>query len=78
MSGFVPVPETTTIPDMKLEIRLVAEEQLFQWLLSVARRADQLARFCVAMPDIDRRVWLRAEFEVFERLEVAGRVRLAD
>lgn len=69
---------TSTIDNMKLDIRLLAEEQLFQWLLSVARRADQLARFCVALPDVDRRIWLRAEFEVFERLETAGRVRLME
>jgi hypothetical protein len=69
---------TSTIGNMKLDIRLLAEEQLFQWLLSVARRADQLARFCVALPDVDRRIWLRAEFEVFERLETAGRVRLME
>jgi hypothetical protein len=67
-----------TATDMKLDIRLLPEEQLFQWLLSVARRADQLARFCVAAPEVDRRIWLRAECEVFERLETAGRVQIVE
>ena len=76
----MPIPGTATTNDhtMKLDIRLLAEEQLFQWLLSVARRADQLARFCGALPEDDRRIWLRAEFEVFERLETAGRVRVVE
>lgn len=37
--------------------------------LRVARRADELARRFHANRDTDRRLWLRAEFEVFERAE---------
>ena len=39
--------------------------------LRVARRADELARRCHAGRDTDRRLWLRAELEVFERAECA-------
>lgn len=39
--------------------------------LRVARRADELARRRHADRDTDRRLWLRAELEVFERAEHA-------
>jgi len=37
--------------------------------LCVARRADELAGRHGGTREADRRVWLRAEFEVFERAE---------
>lgn len=46
-------------------------EPLLQLQLLVARRADVLARRNLpATPEVDRRVWLRAELEVFERRAV--------
>ena len=43
-------------------------EPLVQLQLLVARRADVLARRNLpATREIDRRLWLRAELEVFER-----------
>jgi hypothetical protein len=61
-----------TLPEAssaKLEWR-----ELFDLQLSVARRADALARRASrAGRDGDRQAWLRAEFEVFERVEQAER-----
>lgn len=48
--------------------------ELFDLQLTVARRADVLARGAPPSRDGDRRVWLRAEFEVFEREERARRL----
>ena len=48
------------------------DEQVLQWLLSVARRADATTRVAVASRDLARRVWLRAECEVFELIERAN------
>ncbi len=45
--------------------------ELIDLLLSVARRADELARRLPTGRASDRRLWLRAECEVFERLERA-------
>ena len=43
-------------------------EPLFELQLCVARRADVLARGALpSSRDVDRRVWLRAELEIFER-----------
>ena len=43
-------------------------EPLFKLQLLVARRADVLARRSLpSSRDVDRRVWLRAELEIFER-----------
>ena len=51
---------------------IVEAEELFDLQLRVARRADALARrFNRATRDVDRRVWLRAELEVFERVATA-------
>ena len=51
---------------------IVEAEELFDLQLRVARRADALARrLNRATRDVDRRVWLRAELEVFERVETA-------
>jgi hypothetical protein len=50
-------------------------EPLLELQLLVARRADVLARRNLpGTRDVDRRMWLRAEFEVFER---AGRIEFA-
>ena len=50
-------------------------EPLLELQLLVARRADVLARRnWPATPEINRRVWLRAELEVFERV---GRIETA-
>jgi hypothetical protein len=44
--------------------------ELLELQLHAARRSDQLARrFCSGNRATDRRIWLRAELEVFERLE---------
>jgi hypothetical protein len=41
--------------------------------LHVARRADELSRrWALRSSHADRRAWLRAELEVFERLERRG------
>lgn len=46
--------------------------ELFSLQLLVARRADALARrLRWATREFDRRLWLRAELEVFEREETA-------
>lgn len=47
-------------------------DELFPLQLRVARRADELARrFVGGGRESDRRFWLRAECEVFERLQPA-------
>ena len=45
------------------------DARLLAWLGAVARRADALAAGGRGDPVSDRRIWLRAEFEFFERLE---------
>ena len=46
--------------------------ELFSLQLLVARRADALAhRLSGATREMDRRLWLRAELEVFERADTA-------
>ncbi len=50
---------------------LPPDEQVLQWLLSVARRADATTRVAAASRDLARRAWLRAECEVFELIELA-------
>jgi hypothetical protein len=51
---------------------IVEVGELFGLQLLVARRADALARrLSMVTREIDRRLWLRAELEVFERAEVA-------
>ena len=58
---------------MNTEIAFSPDEQLLQWLLKVARRADELSgRTRVVEPGAARRVWLRAEFEIFEWAERAA------
>jgi hypothetical protein len=53
---------------------------LFDLQLRVARRSDALARGCSASRTLDRKLWLRAEQEIFEnvgRTEVHFGFRLA-
>ena len=50
--------------------------ELGELLLHVARRADELARRSVVSRATDRWLWLRAEYEVFERFERAHPHRL--
>ena len=47
------------------------DDQVLQWLLETARRADANALRIRADRDADRQIWLRAELEVFERQERA-------
>jgi len=54
---------------MNVEPTLSSDEQVLQWLLEVARRADELAGRLRPSPAMARGIWLRAEFEVFERAE---------
>ena len=54
---------------MKCETGMTLDERLVQWLWMVARRADQLARQTDQAAAADRRVWLRAELEIFEAEE---------
>ncbi|MGH7944994.1 MAG: hypothetical protein ACREH8_13420 [Opitutaceae bacterium] len=48
------------------------EVALLNLQLGVARRADELARYCDSSRWGDRRIWLRAEQEIFERVETIG------
>ena len=48
------------------------EVALLNLQLGVARRADELARYCESSRWQDRRIWLRAEQEIFERVETIG------
>jgi hypothetical protein len=60
------LPETAT---HSTRIKREAEP-LFDLQLLVARRADALARRRVsATRAVDRRIWLKAELEVFKRAE---------
>ena len=54
---------------MNAESLLSRDEQVLLWLLRVARRADATARVAAASRDLARRIWLRAECEVFELAE---------
>lgn len=57
---------------------VAAGDTLAQLQLRVARRADVLARKADRRPGAARRIWLRAEMEIFETVEVAERAaRLA-
>jgi len=59
--------------DMPVEkVGPTSVEEWSELQLSVARRADALARGFTAGRSVDRRLWLRAEWEVFERWEKAG------
>jgi hypothetical protein len=51
-------------------------DELLELQLRVARHADVLARRSRYSRDMDRRLWLRAEYEVFERMERARPVVL--
>jgi hypothetical protein len=42
---------------------------LFDLQLRVARRSDALARGCISSRTFDRRLWLRAEQEIFENVQ---------
>ncbi|MBL9202308.1 MAG: hypothetical protein JNL39_17495 [Opitutaceae bacterium] len=48
---------------------LLADDLILKWLLRVARRADTAVRLLPADRAQDRRVWLRAEQEVFALIE---------
>lgn len=48
---------------------LLADDLILKWLLRVARRADTAVRPLPADRARDRRVWLRAEQEVFALIE---------
>jgi hypothetical protein len=54
-------------------MKAMLTELPFQYLaelqLKIARRADQLREKFGGGRENDRRVWLRAEFEILERLE---------
>jgi hypothetical protein len=56
---------------MQSDHRISSDDVLLHWLGSIARRADQLARLA-ATREGDRRIWMRAEFEFFERIESAA------
>lgn len=46
-------------------------EPILETLFLVARRADALARrYLPTSPETDRRVWLRAELEIFDATDV--------
>jgi hypothetical protein len=55
-----------------------SDDQLLLWLFTVARRADELSTGLFISRDVDRRTWLRAEFELFERTERRSRVALLE
>jgi hypothetical protein len=50
---------------------LSPDDQVLQWLWEIARRADVLASRQTANRLSDRRIWLQAEFAVFEQAELA-------
>lgn len=49
--------------------RIETTDILLRLQLCVARRADELVRWQAISPATDRRAWLRAEQELFARLE---------
>lgn len=63
---------------LTLQLAMSAESPIspdpLSWLMRVARRADQLAAFSGSTLREHRRVWLRAEFEIFESLERTGQL----
>jgi hypothetical protein len=65
--------EALTLPSVSTSRTLTASP-LFDLQLRAARRADELARkYFQTGPEHDRRLWLRAELEIFERSEGAVR-----
>lgn len=56
----------TTLEKTDGPVAFVSAGELDDLQLSVARRADQLARSMRNGRADDRRIWLRAEWEVFE------------
>ena len=56
---------------MKYLNLLPPDDQVLQWLLEIARRADVLASGRRVAGLSDRRIWLLAEFAVFEETETA-------
>ncbi|MDB6128200.1 MAG: hypothetical protein JWM35_2096 [Verrucomicrobia bacterium] len=43
----------------------IADPELFEWELRIARRADVLARTVLSLPSRNLECWLRAEREFF-------------
>jgi hypothetical protein len=63
---------TLELPPPVTSIKSFALPELDALQLQVARRADVLARgFARGVREHDRRIWLRAEWEIFERSERA-------
>ncbi|MEI6464673.1 MAG: hypothetical protein WCQ89_08100 [Verrucomicrobiota bacterium] len=56
---------------MKYLNLLPPDDQVLQWLLEIARRADALASRRGVNSVSDRQIWLKAEFAVFEETERA-------
>ena len=63
---------TLEIPTENFDALTLESEALLEIQLSVARRADELSRRFGTSRETDRRLWLRAECEVFERTEIAS------
>jgi hypothetical protein len=60
---------TAEFPSVPAEV--APGDALAQLQLRVARRADVLARKAGRLPGVARRIWLRAEMEIFETVEAA-------
>lgn len=56
---------------MKFLNLLPPDDQVLQWLLEIARRADALSVRHGVNRASDRRIWLQAELAVFEEAERA-------
>ena len=63
---------------MKVKPLFSSDEQVLQWLWQVARRADEKGRTTKGLRGVDRQVWLRAECEVFERVNAEMPLMPAD
>ncbi len=54
---------------VNIALRGIEAEVLLELQLNIARRADSMARRLSSDRMVDRRLWLRAEQEIFERAE---------
>lgn len=66
--------DTAAAVDAPRNWNMNTNDALLDLQLGVARRADELARRFRPSHHSDRRLWLRAEQEIFERVENAARV----
>ncbi len=66
---FLDTQQAFATASINIALRGIEAEALLELQLEVARRADLMARRTGSAQIGDRRLWLRAEQEIFERAE---------